>query len=231
MILPEDLKNFNKEPLTVALKELEANDKSIRKSDFKNKSSLIQALIVRGFDIYQLPTKSSLKEVNKMAKAAAKNALKARNEANKALGIPLEKPVRVIRQVKPKKDLTERQMAIAEFRRSLPEPLAVGPRFKGPLMPNQIRLKGKVDLEKKAAKKAITEANKVAKKAAKEAEKAIKKAAKAQQKEKKLIDREAFKRTLPEPLAVGPNFRGPLMPNQIRRKRSPGSAKLNNLFI
>ena len=175
--------------------------------------------------------KAQEKEANKMAKEAAKNALKIRNEANKAAGLPLEKPARAIRQAKPQKELTERQMAIAEFRRGLPEPLAVGPLFKGPLMPNQIRLKKKVDLEKKAAKKAITEANKVAKKAAKEAEKAIKKATKAEQKQQKLIDREAFKRTLPEPLAVGPRFKGPLMPNQIRLKRSRGSYKLNNLLV
>ena len=231
MILPEDAKNFNKEPLKVALQELQANDQSIRKSDFKNKSSLIQALINRGFDIYQLPTKNSLKEAKKMAKDAAKNALKIRNEVNKATGRPLEKPERVIRPTKQQKEPTEKQKAIAEFRRSLPEPLAVGPRFKGPLMPNQIRLKKNIDLEKKAAKKAITEANKIAKKTAREAERAIKKATKAEEKQKKLIDREAFKRTLQEPLAVGPRFKGPLLPNQIRLKRSMGSYKLNNLLV
>ena len=74
-----DIKEFDKNVLTGALKNLEGFDPTIKKEDYKNKNTLMAALLYRGFDFNLLPSKTSYKNVSRMATMAMRNSQGVRN--------------------------------------------------------------------------------------------------------------------------------------------------------
>jgi uncharacterized membrane protein YqiK len=214
MLFNTNIKDFNKEPLMVALKGLESYDPTIKKADYKNKTTILQALIARGFDMNQLPTKSSLKEANKMARRASRNSRNAMNEAmiltgRAAMPMPSRAPraprVAAARVKKPKMTAEEKAYMAARKKELNKEQAMVRKQER-----DLIRLTLKADKAK-----------------AKAAARTAKASARASAKASKL----EYIRSIPEAAAVGPRFIGPLNPLQARLKRGKSSYKLNNLFV
>ena len=65
-------KEYKKEALTVALKDREQFDPTIKKKDYKTKDSIIKKLLSVGFDFNLLPSKSNQKSIMESMKKTTK---------------------------------------------------------------------------------------------------------------------------------------------------------------
>lgn len=159
-----DIKEFDKVSLANALKNLEVFDPTINKQDYKNKSTIMAALLYRGYDFNLLqskPPKGSkrakapmqLKEyIDKTTQTTGKSEQKA---IERLLNKQIKETERAIKkqqnsinkQMKKeqsmlKKAIKKEQAAIKKIERVnkyKPEKMILKPDFVGPLMPTQKR--------------------------------------------------------------------------------------------
>lgn len=77
-----DAKNYSAIVLKNALKSLEYSDPSIKKSNYKTKTTILNTLVSKGFPIDQLPSKSGLKSALSDFKKAVKNTKRIASSAS-----------------------------------------------------------------------------------------------------------------------------------------------------
>lgn len=232
MLIENETKKFDKKLLTTTLQTLQATDPTIRSSDFKTITSMVQAMIVRGFDVMKLYNTN--------------NPQLIRAESNKP---PLKQ-----RTVRPKKPMTQKQIEAKAAKQAIKEAKAAQKAIK------KIEANEEKEAKKAAkriaieiARRQVREEKKLIKLKEREAiaaERQAKRDAKAALKNRLLSSEQIFakvekknikdnmklaqkeyiknaKLNIPEAAIVGPRFKGPLMPNQRRRLTNKQYIKKN----
>jgi hypothetical protein len=222
MLIENATKNFDKKLLITTLKTLQATDPTIRSSDFKTITSMIQAMIVRGYDVMKLYNTNKPELM--------------REDVNK--------PPRKQRIARPIKPMTEKQIEAKAAKQAIKEAKAAE-KAKKKIEANEAKEAEKVakrvaiEIERRKAREE-KKLMKLKEREAKAAEKQAKRDAKEALKNKLLTSKQIFakvekrnikdnmklaqkeyikaaKLNIPEADVVGPRFKGPLMPNQRRR--------------
>lgn len=195
-----DPKNYTLATLKNAVLTLAETDPTVKKSDFKSKATLLNALISRGVSMQYFPSKSSFKEAKGAYLAARRN-----------VGRVVSDITRVSSRIPGRLDAMQQRIdaRLADRKAKLAARLE-----KAQIKKNQAALKKQAAAQLKADKKAAAAERKMVRQVQAQLKKDKAAAAREQRALKK-----ANKFNIPEPSIMGANFRGPLLPTQSRRVR------------